>query len=443
MVVKRSIHNFPFAPARWPFFYGWILLIGGTLGMIFSSPGQTIGVAAFTEPLIDALGIDRMVLSLAYGIGTVASGLSLTYAGRFYDRVGARWSSLTAAIGLGLTLLGLSRMGELLAVMLSLSQGTFHVPIAVAIVATGFFFLRFFGQGLLTISSRNMVMQWFVHRRGLANGVMGVFIGLAFSATPPIFNRLIEQFTWQGAWRGLGWTTVIGFGLVVLIFFRDRPEDCGLLPDGGRGRDPNDPLHQPAIDFTLRQAIPTRGFWIFTLALALSAFYGTAFAFHVESLLGRMGFSQAQSYAVFFPAAVISVSLGLLAGWISDHVKLKYLLMVMLIGMAISMTGLILRLPKASFWLLVLGNGLSAAMFGPLLGVHCARFFGRGHLGEISGFQMTFNVLASAAGPALFAVSLRLTNNYSAVIIGCLLGVAGLFVAAFYADPPLRPKTLQ
>lgn len=433
---KVSIHNFPFAPARWPFFYGWVLLVGGVLGIIVSSPGQTIGVAAFTEPLMETLGIDRLTLSFAYGFGTIASGLSLTYAGRLFDRVGARWSCLIAGVGLGVTLLGLSYLDRLLNSILPWFGLNARIPMTVAGLSTGFLFLRFFGQGLLTISSRNMVMQWFVHRRGLANGLMGVFIGLAFSATPPLFNSLIQALTWQGAWRTIGWAVMLGFGSLVLIFFRDRPEDCGLLPDGGKGRNPHDPAHEPLIDFTLRQALKTRGFWIYTLALAMSALYGTAFAFHVESLLGRIGYSQAQAYSVFFPAAIISVSLGLLGGWISDHIKLKYLLMVMLLGMIISMIGLLLQHPKATFILLVAGNGLSAAMFGPLLGVHCARFFGRRHLGEISGFQMMFNVLASAAGPALFALSLNLTAGYRIIIIVCLIGVAGLIPAAFYADPP-------
>lgn len=437
---NRSIHNFPFAPARWPFFYGWVVLLGGTVGIIFSSPGQTIGVSAFTEPLIEALRVDRMALSLAYGVGTVASGLALTFAGRLYDRIGARWSSLVAAWGLGITLLGLSRMTDLLPLLSAAFNGRYRVPLAIATLAVGFFFLRFFGQGLLTISSRNMVMQWFVHRRGLANGLMGVFIGLAFSSTPPIFNRLIQRFTWQGAWQGIGWATAIGFAAFVFVFFRDQPESCGLLPDGGRSGGRHDPIHQPAVDFTLKQAVRTRGFWIFTLALSMASLYGTAFAFHVESMLGQAGYSPAQAYGVFFPAAVISVTLGLAAGWISDHIKLKYLLLVMLSGMAVSMSGLIVNLPRITYLMVVIGNGLNSAMMGVLMGVHCARFFGRRHLGEVSGFQMTFNVLASAVGPALFAFSLRVTGSYLPVALGCLIGVAGLFAAAFRADPPFIPN---
>ncbi|MDJ0519659.1 MAG: hypothetical protein QNJ74_26485 [Trichodesmium sp. MO_231.B1] len=36
--------NYPFSPKNFPFFYGWIILIVCTIGVIMSTPGQTIGV---------------------------------------------------------------------------------------------------------------------------------------------------------------------------------------------------------------------------------------------------------------------------------------------------------------------------------------------------------------------------------------------------------------
>ncbi|KKK98707.1 hypothetical protein LCGC14_2640080, partial [marine sediment metagenome] len=93
--------NRPFAPAKFPVFYGWIILAVGTLGIIMSLPGQTIGVSIFTESLLRDLEINRDNLSLAYLIGTVASGLLITRAGKFYDKYGARVLALIAAGMLG------------------------------------------------------------------------------------------------------------------------------------------------------------------------------------------------------------------------------------------------------------------------------------------------------------------------------------------------------
>ncbi len=59
MNSQQSIRNFPFDPARFPFFYGWIVLSAGTLGILMSAPGQTVGVSVFTDSLIEALAIER------------------------------------------------------------------------------------------------------------------------------------------------------------------------------------------------------------------------------------------------------------------------------------------------------------------------------------------------------------------------------------------------
>ena len=51
--------NIPFPPSGFPFFYGWIILAAGIVGVTMSIPGQTMGVSVFTENLLADLDIDR------------------------------------------------------------------------------------------------------------------------------------------------------------------------------------------------------------------------------------------------------------------------------------------------------------------------------------------------------------------------------------------------
>ena len=71
----------PFAPSACPFFYGWVIVFAATLGTIASIPGQTMGFTVFTDVLMEELGLSRVELSLAYCLGTVASGLTLPWLG--------------------------------------------------------------------------------------------------------------------------------------------------------------------------------------------------------------------------------------------------------------------------------------------------------------------------------------------------------------------------
>jgi len=53
-------------PSKSPFFYGYVVLIIGTVGVYCSIPGQTIGVSVFTDPVKDALGLSRNQFSNIY-----------------------------------------------------------------------------------------------------------------------------------------------------------------------------------------------------------------------------------------------------------------------------------------------------------------------------------------------------------------------------------------
>jgi len=92
-------------PSKIPFFYGYIILVIGTLGIFCSIPGQTIGVSVFTDPVKDALGLSRNQFSNAYMIGTIVSSLVIGRAGIWFDKYGARYVAFFAILTLAFSLL--------------------------------------------------------------------------------------------------------------------------------------------------------------------------------------------------------------------------------------------------------------------------------------------------------------------------------------------------
>ncbi|HEU4637150.1 MAG TPA: hypothetical protein VFS41_13280, partial [Edaphobacter sp.] len=44
-------------------YYGWVVLLAGTVGIIMSVPGQTMGVSIYTDPLLTSLHMSRVDLS--------------------------------------------------------------------------------------------------------------------------------------------------------------------------------------------------------------------------------------------------------------------------------------------------------------------------------------------------------------------------------------------
>jgi len=438
--MTDKLAQIPFSPRRWPFFYGWIILAAGTIGFIFSVPGQTIGVSAFTRPLMEALHLESTTISLAYMLGTLTSASLLTWAGKFFDRMGARVTTAAAGAGLGLILVYMSQARRLTAAVDSLLPGDRTRAAAFGVLVVGFFLLRYFGQGVLTMASSNMVMKWFQSLRGLASGIMNVFTPVGFSLAPRIFNSLQNQVGWSTTWMYTALMLGLGFTLFVVIFYRDNPEDCGLLPDGRTTpKDQYSRKGEDSHDYTLAETRRTYPFWAFNLALAMNALYVTAMTFHIESIFLRAGRPGSEAFGIFFPISLASVLLGLAAGWISDHTKLKYLLLTMTLGMLTSMAGVLLLGHGPGYGMIILGNALSQAMFGLLLAITWPHFFGKAHLGAITGFQRSWTVSFSALGPYLFSLSLEHLGSYTPSILFCAAVTGVLFVAALKADKPVRP----
>jgi MFS transporter, OFA family, oxalate/formate antiporter len=429
----------PFSPSKLPFFYGWVILAAGTIGILMSIPGQTMGVSVFTENLLKDLHINRNNLSLAYLFGTLASGLLITRAGKLYDRYGARVMTFIASAMLGLVLLYLTRV-DVVAEALSDSKGFISPALATfVLLVIGFFGIRFFGQGMMTMVSRNMVMKWFNKRRGLASAVVGIFTALGFAIAPKILNQVVERLEWRGAWFVLAILVGLVFAVFALVFYRDNPEDCGCVADGKMkaGRKKNRPPSLPSKDYTLKEAHRTIAFWVFTLGLALASLYVSGLTFHVVSVFESSGMTKAKALGIFVPTSLIAVVLQFGGSYLSDFIRLKYLLIFFAVGTLITTFGLImLGEMKGAYWLVITGNGIVWGLYSVLISVTWPRFYGLKNLGAISGSSLSFTVIASALGPYMFSLSHEWTGKYD--MVGWVsLGIGVIFLAlAFKADNP-------
>jgi len=435
LMANRQWANFPFHPGKWPFFYGWMILLWSALGIVMSVPGQTMGVSVFTDPLIDALKISRDELSLAYMLGTIASSILLSWAGKLYDKYGARPVALVSTIGLGLILLFLSQVDKFIFQFLQIESSI----LVVLVMFIAFLFLRFFGQGVLTLSSRNMMVEWFDKRRGFASGFSNVVVSLAFASAPVLLYFLIERYTWRGAWITMAIAAGVLFPVVVIVFFRNRPEDSGLTPDGNYvpSEKKKKNLFPVIRQFTLAEARRNYAFWIFALMLAMQGLYITAFTFNLISIFDLAGYSGEVAIKIFQPGAVIAVITTLVASSMSDHIQLRYLFYAKGIGACTAIVGMIfLAQWDIAFYMIIVGHGVMGGLFAVLVTVTWPRYYGREHLGAISGQSMMLMVFASAFGPILFSSSLSYYGSYAPGAWVCFVVYGVLTIGAIWAHNP-------
>ena len=406
-----------------------------------------MGFSVFTDVLIRELELTRVQLSLAYCLGTVASGMTLPWLGSMFDRLGARRMIVFASIATGLTLYYLSFSRFLLQSISSLFPAASRVVIAFCLITLGFYLIRAAAQGVLTMSSRNAVGKWFEKRRGLVFGINGAITAFAFSFAPRGLDFLRENLGWQGAWILLGTLSIFVMAVLGWLFIRDNPEECGLEMDGGW--EPKvKPGHKPHIDtitrrdYTRKEALSTGSFWIFNLSFSFFALFSTAFTFHIMSIGGENGWGREAITGLFVPMAVLSVLANLVVGWLSARSHIKYSLVGMNLAALAGVIGTIYLTTKVGTLAFVIGNGFCGGAFTALVGISIPRFFGRQHLGAISGLTMSSMVAASGMGPIVFSLSLSMTKSYTPILWVCALLPLLLAVTAFWANNPQLKEPL-
>ena len=397
-----------------------------------SVPGQTMGMAVFTDPFIEAFGLTRTELSLAYLFGTVSSSFFLTTAGRWFDRLGGRLMVTASSIALGAMVVFISVTDQLTDLL-----GTGLAPFALIFI--GYFGVRFFGQGVLTSCSRNVLMPWFVRRRGLVAGVRGVFVSIGFSLAPLLLAWLIAIFGWREALWVLAAIVGLIFPILTYLFLRDSPASVGLVADGN-GSSGNATL-QEAPSKTLQEARRSPILWLYTSSLAIHALFGTALTFHVVSIFSEAGRDASEAFGYFLPAAVFSTTVNLLASSIVDRYSLKPFLLFMLMAFTLGAVGLLNLERTWGYWMLAAGFGAGGGLWGVISNLAFIRFFGPNHLGEVSGFNTSVTVFASAIGPAAFSLALDIFGAYHAAVYACIVVLIILLVAALWLDQA-EPATL-
>ena len=428
--------NWPFDIRRLPFYYGWLIWGFSALGILISLPGQTMGMAVFTDYLIEALHLSRTQLSIAYLIGTVGSSLFLTRAGRWYDRLGGRVTVAAASAGLAVMVLFIS-MSDSLA--MHFGGG---VVVSFLFITLGYFGVRFLGQGILTNASRNVLLVWFEERRGLVTSARGVFVSFGFSVAPLVLAWSIVRAGWHEALWELAFVCLVFAGLA-LVLLRDNPQSCGVLVDGHTHED-QVPLTTLQHSATLAQARRTPIFWLATLSLSIHSLLSTAVTFHIVSIFAAAGRSQTEAFAYFLPTAAFATAANLLCGWLVDKRSLKPFIIIMLGGFLLGAIGLLYLQHIWGYAALVVGFGIGGGLWSVTSSLAFIRNFGPLHLGEISGLCTSIMVFSSAIGPALFSLGLDYFGSYAAALWVCMIALIlllGFAIVVKQSAPNATAKT--
>ncbi len=409
---------------RTPFFYGWVVMMAGTFGLVMTSPGQTYGISIFIEPFIADLGLSRSEVSSFYTIGTLVGSLALPYVGRQVDRHNPQWTVAVISVLFGVSCL-----------YMSLVQNGWMLLI-------GFVLVRMLGQGSLGLVSTYVINQWWMRRRGTINGISGVAMALlGVGAYPNLVNWLIPLVGWRATYAGLGAVLLLVMAPVGALLFRARPEVYGLQPDGAALRSSRTGREEPVEEnWTAPEATRTAAFWTIVLGLGSIAMLSTGLTFHMVSIFADNALPATIAAAVFVPIAATTAVMNLVSGVLVDRIPVRVVLVIALLLQALALW--MAQMLDNTVWAIVYGMVLGALMglMRTVSTVALASYFGRLHLGSISGVASTTLTAASALGPLPMGLARDLLGSYNATLSVLSLIPLLLAVVALGMRKPVRRR---
>ena len=415
----------PAAPtgARPRLFYGWVIVGAAML----SSFGQVtffnpvLGV--FVTPLEEQFDWSRAEIALGATFGSIVGALLSPFAGALIDRHGSRWLIAPSVAVMVVLLLGLSRMGELWQFYLLFPLGR---ALAVGVVAAA---------AVVTVSN------WFVRRRALAIAVSSIGMRVAMATLPFLVAVSINAGSWRDGFVMLAVVLAIVAIVPPLLLMRRRPEDYGLHPDGDIEVDERSAAFNLALDWSLREAVRTRGYWMLGLAVSLLVFSNGAVNFHQIPHLEGQGLARTSATLLVFVSSMVGIAGALIGGALALRIRPRWTLAISMLGQAVGVLLLLRADSMVDGLVYATWNGLFFGSAVTMVQVIYPDYFGRRELGLIRGAFQPIALTFNAAGPLVAGLWFDGTGTYtgSFLLIFCFL-VAGA-VALALAPYPVRRHT--
>ena len=417
-----------------PIFYGWVI-VGAAFTAQFIAVGvQTSVAAVFAPQMIAQFDWSRTQFFFADTVGQLILMVVGLLLGPRIDRFGSRPIMLVGAAILIPALILTSQVEEYWQYLVL--RGVFVITGAAM-------------AGFLVASVT--VSKWFVTKRGQALGWTSMGVSAAGVVWPTLTQwAFIEPLGWRASW-----VVLAGIALVMLVpaalLMRRRPEDYGMVPDGGdsgvSAAQQRASQHDFDTSLTRPEATRTPAFYLIILIFGVSVVGIFAILLHGVLFLGENGFKAGVAAPLVAMMSVFSAVTKPPWGWALDRFDSR---LVGAVSFAIAAAGFVLVVFAAhtgSVWLVlgafaVMGLGIGGNI--PIQEMIWAEYFGRRYLGAVRSLGFPFAMGISAATPVAVALYADLIGNYDGAFFTCAgLWAASAVLCLLLRLPPKRRRVLR
>jgi predicted MFS family arabinose efflux permease len=412
--------------ARLPFFYGWIIVILAFFSSFFGI-GLTWAASIFAVPMREELGWGNSAFFFAVSLRGWMGIIITPFVGPYLDRKDA--VRVLTFIGAMINVVSL--------VLLSAVEEEWQFVVLFGVVGG----VAQACQAGLTV----IVAKWFIRQRGFATTISTMGGGLAALLLPPLLIALDGAVGWRPSWTVVAFLALV-FGTLPVIFLRRQPEDIGLLPDGDKARPAGERGALAAaaeeVSYTRAEAVRTSTFWILLAGMSVGALAANAIPSNIANMFTDRGLAFDVAASALVAYGIGSITAKFAWGWLANRVHLrKVMLLLTAYGMLVIPSVLLVPssvgTPALAYGFLI---GFYVGAYIPLHFLVWAVYFGRAHVGAISGVGRPLGSVLLSGGPFMMAFTRDVFGTYTAGLLICAGAVAIAFVCLCFVKPPTRSQ---
>lgn len=448
-MVSTNTSKYPIKNLANVFFGWWTVIVTGIMAG-WGSGVWSYGFSSYFTPIQQEFGWTRAEISAAHSLGKLEGGVEGVFGGYLIDRFGPRVVNLIGEFMAGLGLILMYFMNSFWTFFLF-----WGFLVSVGFSQSGF--------GPLETALSN----WFIKKRGLAIGLGRFIFGILTGLILPIMSFLLYAYGWRLAFLIAGFLTwVIGIPLTWFFVKPRRPEYYGLLPDGVKQIDADD-LHISAkrggnpslidagveyakqygeIEFTVRQMIWTRGFWILGVSAILYQVSWSVVQLHHVPHLIDVGIDPVVAAGSLGMMVLVSAPGRLLGGVMTDRIssdKIRYIFFVVNTAQVLELFIFLYARTINMVYLFVVLYGFTMGIRYVLYPLTRGRFFGRKAYGSIQAISALITLPASIFSPIYAGWIYDVSGSYSKVLIQGIVLLAFASVAFLFMTPPKPPEKIS
>ncbi len=406
--------------SRLNIFYGWYIA-AACFGLLFFQAGARFSFGIMFKPMMAQLGWDRASISLVFFLNMTFFALTLSVAGKLYDRWGPRWviliSTLFLAAGYG-NIAFVSTLWEFhlyYGVLAAIGMGGASVPLIAALMS-----------------------RWFEEKRGLV-------ISLALSGNcigqfvlVPIFNKVLLQYGWRSSYLVIGVLILLVNTALVLVVVKGGPGDLGLKPYGADNqRTVNKEIKRGIMpagpgDLNLKAAMKTSSFWLYLMVMFACGSGDFLVTTHLVPMVTDFNISATIAAHMLAWFGLLSMGGILIAGPVSDLIGNKVPL-ALTFGLRLALLVLILyRKDMITFYIFAGMFGFTFLITAPLTTTLVGRLYGFSHIGLLTGFITMIHHLGGGFWAYLGGWSFDKTGSYQWSFIASAIMAAIAVICTFF-----------